>query len=247
MTPRIRKFALTAHITFSVGWIGAVAAFLVLSIAGLTSQDAEVVRGAYLSMNLICLYMIVPLSLAALATGLIQSLGTKWGLFQHYWVLVKFLLTILSITILLMHQFTAMAEAAKLVSGAAAGKLPRAELGSVGFVLVRASGLGILVLLVITTLSVYKPWGRTRYGRRKQQHEQRESARLMSLPTITTAEHHEFQQTEGETSMSTRPKHPDPNNEPTLPLGLKIFLGVLGVIVVGFVALHLTGYSVHGH
>src|SRR5229473_2107668 len=112
MTPSLRKLVLTAHITFSVSWIGAVAAFLVLSIAGLTSQDAEVVRGAYVSMNLICLYIIVPLSLTALATGLIQSLGTKWGLFQHYWVLIKFLLTILSITVLLMHQFTAMAEAA---------------------------------------------------------------------------------------------------------------------------------------
>lgn len=246
MPPRIRKFALTAHIIFSVGWIGAIGAFLVLSIAGLISQDGEVVRDAYLSMNLICLYIIVPLSLAALATGLIQSLGTKWGLFEHYWVLVKFLLTILSITVLLMHQFTAMAGAAKLVSGAA-GTLPRAELRSVGFVLVRAAGLGILVLLVITALSVYKPWGRTRYGRRTQQHVQRESARLMSLSKSITAEHHEFQQTHGETPMSTRPTHPDPNNEPTLPLGLKIFLGVIRVIVMGFVALHLTRYSVHGH
>ena len=40
MTPRVRKWALTAHIAFSVGWLGAVAGFLVLSIAGLTSRDA---------------------------------------------------------------------------------------------------------------------------------------------------------------------------------------------------------------
>lgn len=90
-------------------------------------------------MNLICLYIIVPLSLAALVTGQIQSLGTRWGLFRHYWVLVKFLLTILCITVLLFHQLTAVAKAAKLVSGNAAGTLPRAELGGVGFVLVRAS------------------------------------------------------------------------------------------------------------
>jgi len=94
MTPRVRKWALTAHIAFSVGWLGAVAGFLVLSIAGLTSRDAHVVRGAYLAMDLIGLFIIVPMSLAALATGLIQALGTEWGLFQHYWVLVKFLLTI---------------------------------------------------------------------------------------------------------------------------------------------------------
>lgn len=76
MTPRLSKFVLTMHITTSVGWLGAVAAFLVLSIAGVTSHDAEVVRGAYLSMNLIGLYMIVPLSFAALLTGVVQSLAT---------------------------------------------------------------------------------------------------------------------------------------------------------------------------
>lgn len=168
MTPSVRKLALTAHVTFSVGWIGAIAAFLVLSIVGLNSQDADVVRGAYLAMNLICLYTIVPLSLAALVTGLIQSLGTQWGLFRHYWVLVKFLLTILSVAILLMHQFTAVEKAAKLVSETAAGTLPRVELSEVGFVLMRASGLGMLVLVVITVLSVFKPWGMTRYGRRKR-------------------------------------------------------------------------------
>jgi hypothetical protein len=35
--------------------------------------------------------------------------------------------------------------------------------------LVRAPSLAILLLLVATSLGVYKPWGLTRYGRRKQQ------------------------------------------------------------------------------
>jgi len=34
MTPRLRKFVLTAHVTLSVGWLGAVAGFLALAIAG---------------------------------------------------------------------------------------------------------------------------------------------------------------------------------------------------------------------
>src|SRR5947207_1085688 len=107
MSPRLRKLLLAAHITSSVGWLGAVASFLVLSIAGRTNQDAEVVRGAYLSMNLIGLFIIVPTSLAALATGLVQALGSQWGLFRHYWVLVKFLLALFATIALLLHQFTA--------------------------------------------------------------------------------------------------------------------------------------------
>ncbi len=166
MTPALRRLSLAAHVTSSVGWLGAVAGFLVLSIAGLTSQDAEIVRGAYLAMNLLGQFLIVPLSLAALLTGLVQSLGTHWGLFRHYWVLVKFTLTIGATFLLLLHQFTAVAEAARRVSGAAPGTLP--DVGQLGSQLVGDAGLAVLVLLVTTTLSVYKPWGRTRYGRRKQ-------------------------------------------------------------------------------
>src|SRR5687767_14207840 len=95
------------------GWLGAVAAFLVLSIAGLTSRDAAIVRGSYLSMNLIGQFIIVPLSLAALISGLVQSLGTPCGLFRHYSVLVKFALTIGATFLLILHQFTAVARAAR--------------------------------------------------------------------------------------------------------------------------------------
>ncbi len=87
---------------------------------------------------------------------------------RHYWVLVKFLLAIFATIALLMHQFTAVAEAAKLVSGAAGGTLRSAELGRVGIQLAADSGLALLLLLATTTLAVYKPWGMTRCGRRKQ-------------------------------------------------------------------------------
>lgn len=92
MTPGARKFALTAPVTASVGWLGAVAGFLALAIAGLTSQDPQRVRAAYLAMDMIGWFVIVPLSLASLVTGVIQSLGTTWGLFRHYWVLFKLLM-----------------------------------------------------------------------------------------------------------------------------------------------------------
>lgn len=166
MAPGVRKLALTAHVTSSVGWLGAVAAFLVLSIAGLASQNAQTVRSAYVAMNLIGQFMIVPLSLAALLTGLIQALGTQWGLFRYYWVLTKLGLTIVATTLLLLHQFTAVAGAAVRVSSAAPGEPP--HVGSLGTQLVFDAGAAVLLLLVTTTLSVYKPWGRTRYGKGRE-------------------------------------------------------------------------------
>jgi hypothetical protein len=215
MTPALRKLTITAHVTFSVGWLGAVAAFLVLSIAGLTSHDAQVVRGAYLSMDLISRFIVIPMCFAALATGLLQALGTPWGLFRYYWILVKFGLAIFATFALLVHQFAVMAVAAKRVSGAAAETLFSAELGPLKTELVRAPSLAIVLLLVVTTLGVYKPWGLTRYGRRKQQERRKVQ-----------------QQPDGET-----------------PLAVKIFLTVIGVLVLVFVVLHLTGHGFesHGH
>jgi hypothetical protein len=159
-----RKFALTTHVTSSVGLLGSIAAFLVLAIAGLINRDAQIVRAVYPAMDLIAQFVIVPLVLASLLTGLIQSLGTSWGLFRHYWVVVKLLLTVFAAIVLLI-RMKSISYAAHL---AAEMTLPQAELRQVGIQLVVHAAGGLLVLLVPAILSVYKPPGSTRYGLRKR-------------------------------------------------------------------------------
>lgn len=161
MTPPLRRLALTAHVTFSVGWLGAVAGFLVLAVAGLTSHDAQIVRAAYLAMGLIGWWVLVPCSVASLLTGLIQSLGTEWGLFRHYWVVVKFLLTIGGAVLLLVH----MSPTSRLAAVAAERALSGIELRGLRVQLVADAGAALLVLLATTALSVYKPWGPIGYAR----------------------------------------------------------------------------------
>jgi hypothetical protein len=151
-----------------VGWMGAVAAFLALSIAGRTSKSTDVVRGAYLAMDLIGAVVIVPMSLGALITGLIQGLGTRWGLFKYRWVTTKLVLTVLATLLLVLHQFTAVAPAAKRVFAVTVGALPDPGFGALGTQLVVDASLAIVLLLVTTTLSIYKPWGLSAYGRRRQ-------------------------------------------------------------------------------
>jgi hypothetical protein len=162
LTPRLRKLTLTAHVTFAVGWLGAVAAFLALAIAGITSQDALTVRSVYISMGLIARFVIVPLSFAPLLTGPILSLGTPWGLFRHYWILAKLVITVLSTIILQIH----MPPINFLASTAAKATVFGADLHRVQIQMVVASGAALLALLVATLLAVYKPRGVTPYGRR---------------------------------------------------------------------------------
>src|SRR5215831_698123 len=164
MTPGLRKFALTAHVTSSIGWFGAVAGFLALAVAGQTSQDRELVRAVNLALELTTRFVIVPLCFASLLTGLVSSLFTRWGLFRYYWVLLKLLITIFATLVLLMHL-----QPIELLAGVAAKTtVSGANLRNEQLLMVVASGGGLLVLLVLTVLSVYKPRGMTPYGWRKQ-------------------------------------------------------------------------------
>ncbi len=178
MTTNLRKFALTAHVISSVGLLGSIAAFLALAVAGLTSQDPQMVRAAYPAMELIARFVIVPLAFASLLTGLIQSLGTPWGLFRHYWVLAKLLITVFA-TAVLLAKMELIGYAARL---AAEAILPRADLRTAGIQLVVHATGGLLVLLVPAVLSVYKPRGLTPYGRHKAGKERTPSQRPYVSP-----------------------------------------------------------------
>jgi hypothetical protein len=162
MAPTLRKFVLSVHLTSSLGWVGAVVAYIALGVTAATRQDAETVRGTWIAMELTGWYVIVPLALAALLTGVVISLGTPWGLFRHYWVLISLALTILATLILLLHM-PSVSSTTRI-----AREANDARLAQLGGDLGHAVG-GVLVLLVITVLNVYKPRGLTPYGWRKQE------------------------------------------------------------------------------
>ncbi len=164
LTPPIRKLTLTAHVTASVGWLGALAVFLAHALASLISQDEQMVRAASLAMGLTAWFVIMPLSLASLITGLAQALGTAWGLFRHYWILFKLLLTAVATIVLLLK----LEPISYLADMAAEATFFSTDLiGLRTSLMVHAAG-GLLVLLAATALAVYKPAGMTWYGVRKQ-------------------------------------------------------------------------------
>jgi len=156
MTPRLSKAVLTSHITFSVGWLGAVAVFLVLAITGLTTQNIQLARSTIIAMELSAWFVIVPFCLTSFFTGVVQAVWTKWGLFKHYWIVVKLFLTVASTILLLLHMqpisyLAGVAKDASFSNSQHAGQL---------IDLIAKAGAAILVLIAITTISIYKPWGK---------------------------------------------------------------------------------------
>jgi hypothetical protein len=159
--PSLRRFTFTTHVTSSVGWIGAVLVFLALAAVGLSSQDERTVRGAYLVMAPAAWLVLVPLAHASLLSGIALSLGTPWGLFRHYWVVLKLLITAFSTVILMIYMGTF-----RQMAGVAAD--PVVELGLVRdpSPMVHAV-LALTLLVAATVLAIYKPFGMTPYGSRK--------------------------------------------------------------------------------
>jgi hypothetical protein len=210
-----------------VGWIGAVAAYLVIAITGLTTADDGLARAAYRIMELLGWWVIVPSSIAALASGLVQSIATDWKLTRYYWILSKLVLTVFATLVLLRHM-----QAVGSMAAIAADPLrtfTQAQTERLQLVVHPAGGL--VVLLIITAISVFKPWGLTPFARRERAPR---SAMVDSREEPVVAAGGEVVRARGRITIST-----------TL-WRVCVAHAIVAVVVLGLV-LHLSGGGMHHH
>jgi hypothetical protein len=164
-----RKVMLTLHVMASVGWAGAAAAFLTLAVVAATTADEVLARAALRVMEPATNFVIVPLALVALGTGVAQALATPWGLLRHYWVVIKLLLTVFAVVVLVDYASTASAVTAQAADPTmTATQLRDLTVGPI----IHAAG-GLIILTTTTALSVFKPRGLTRRGQRAQRQAKR--------------------------------------------------------------------------
>jgi hypothetical protein len=155
-----RKAGLVAHVAGSVGWLGVVVASVVLGIVGMTSADADVVHAVYLVLEPLGWYALVPFSVLSLVTGLVQALGTRWGLLRHYWVLAKLAMNLFASGVLLLYMqtLTFLADTARDLG-------PNGDVSALRTPSPVVHAVAAVALLVTALmLSVYKPRGLTGYG-----------------------------------------------------------------------------------
>jgi hypothetical protein len=153
-----RKFVLLLHVLTSVGFVGAVAGFLALAITGAVSGNGVIIRAVYIACGLMTWDVIVPLAWASAVIGIVQSLGTPWGLVRYYWVVVKLVLSIIAVVVLMIQTENIGMVAQMALAGQFEGQAgPRSGM------ILHATG-GMAVLVVVTILSIYKPRGMTRIG-----------------------------------------------------------------------------------
>ena len=161
---RARRLLLTLHVLGSVGWFGAILAFLALAITGVASSDAGTVRAVYVAMDPVGSFALVPLARVSLLTGLVQSCVSPWGLLRHYWVIVKLVLNLLALAVLLLYTRTL----SDLREQAGAVGFRADDLGGPRFSPLVHAVLALVLLAVATVLAVFKPRGTTRFAARRR-------------------------------------------------------------------------------
>ena len=163
LTPAARKALLTAHVLSSVGWVGAVLVYLALGVAAVTSTDTTLVRATYVVMDWAAWAVLIPLAVASLVTGVVQSLVTKWRLLWHYWVIFKLVITLVATAVLV--TYTGTLDTFADVAGQEPFADHHLEFLRSPTVVVHSTG-ALLLLFAATLLAVYKPTGLTRRGHR---------------------------------------------------------------------------------
>ncbi|WP_460666769.1 DUF2269 domain-containing protein [Kribbella swartbergensis] len=134
-------------------------AYLAIGVSAAVTSDELTIRSAWVAMEIIGWYALVPLAVVTVVTGVMMSLITPWGLFQHYWVVVSLLFTVISTIVLILH----MPDVSSATAVARAGT--SADVAHLGSDLAHPS-IGLAILLVVAVLNTYKPKGMTRRGQR---------------------------------------------------------------------------------
>ncbi len=160
-----RRGFLIAHVVVSVGWLGLTLCLLVLSIAGATAERATA-DAAYRSMGIFGDWLLAPLALTTIGTGLVLSLGTPWGLLRHRWVVVKLVVSLGAATASLLGFRVSVDEAAAAVAAGQEVTDPSS--------LLAPPIVSLTLYLFLTAISYLKPWGPTRRGQRHRERERRE-------------------------------------------------------------------------
>jgi len=127
----------------------------------LLADDRQTVAVAAQALQLVPVWPMLTAALLSLLTGTLLGLGSRYGLVRYWWVLVKLVLNLVLATLIWVALRGGVAELAAQGRALADGTLDALPVGDMLFPPV----VSTTALLVAMTLSVLKPWGRTRRDR----------------------------------------------------------------------------------
>ncbi|AKU15151.1 hypothetical protein [Luteipulveratus mongoliensis] len=157
---RSRRTLLVLHLLSVATWIGVDVMVAVFVGVSLTSDDPSTVGLCFQALA----YVVWPMLTAALATlvtGVLLGWGSAYGVVKHKWVLTKLVINLVLSTLILIALMPGLDELAQRGADLVAGRTQDMSAGD----LVYPPIVSLTSLSFAVVLSVFKPWGRTRWGR----------------------------------------------------------------------------------
>jgi membrane-bound metal-dependent hydrolase YbcI (DUF457 family) len=144
LSPASFKALLTIHLVVSIALIGDSAGYLAIAIRAQGIVDSAAARVPYEILHMLAFVFGVPLSFAALLTGLALCFCTKWGVFRYPWVIAKLLLTV---SVILVGALVLRGGMEAMLNGQGGAKTQ----------LIAGSAYDVLALVLASFLGVFKP------------------------------------------------------------------------------------------
>ncbi len=148
---------LLVHIASAGAWIGMDIVLGVLVFTALFSDSGATKALSYQALELFAIWPLFATGLICLLSGIVLSLGTKYGLVKFWWVAVKLVLNVVLSSLVLFALRPGVLAAAEqgrdYLAGGAVPSMPD---------LIFPPIVSTMALLFAFVLSVYKPWGRIR-------------------------------------------------------------------------------------
>ncbi len=158
LSARARRATLVLHIVSGGAWFGLDLAMAAMVFTALGTDDPETKALAYRALGMFIFWPIAAASVLSLATGMLLGLGTTYGLVRYWWVTIKLALNLVLTVVVLVALRPGVLELAEQGRRVAEGETVTFLESNIMFPPIVSTA----ALLVIFTLSVFKPFGRIR-------------------------------------------------------------------------------------
>lgn len=159
---RKKNLLVTIHVLSVIAWFGGAICMLLLGLYMQKAEDGEQLYYTLANMHLIDATLIRYPALVAFISGILLSVWTQWGLFKHYWVVIKFALTLFIILIgifFLNNWLSFLLEHAPLFG---LGSFHHHQFQTTSLSLINVSLFNILAMALMTLITYFKPLGKIR-------------------------------------------------------------------------------------
>ncbi|GIP40677.1 hypothetical protein J31TS4_39570 [Paenibacillus sp. J31TS4] len=155
-----KQWIVVIHVLSVVCWLGGAMVMLLLGLYMQKAENGEQLYYTLENMHLIDVVFVRYTALLALFTGIVLSVWTNWGLFKHYWILIKLILTVALIAFGIKYMGAWLSQIVRIAQQERSLALSDTAFLNASYSLIGGAAANIVSLIFMTAISYIKPFGK---------------------------------------------------------------------------------------